>query len=288
MAQFFDYRVSGGVGGETLIAAWSTKEPCLAVASDNNSVTLFSDEVRRRAAVLAVAALCSMLPASVWLWACVAPWWPCYCATGVTRPRLASVSANAGKVCSPAVLTRLCWLRALRGDTCQGERMYKPISRACAPVALAWRPGTDLLASGWQDGTIQVVSMGNMQPKEDQVVHSSPITCLKWTADGKRLISGDQSGVVGVWKPDGRGRLTPICHYNKMGSVDHVVFVTDSTTQAKGYVGVVVSMAVLVTAVIFGAGLTGVACRVPSWTAPQDGGGEEDRDSRHHLLLLWR
>lgn len=70
--------------------------------------------------------------------------------------------------------------------------------------------------------------MSNMQPKEDQVVHSSPITCLKWTADGTRLISGDQSGVVGVWKPDGRGRLSPICHYNKPGAVNHVVFVSNA------------------------------------------------------------
>ena len=110
----------------------------------------------------------------------------------------------------------------------QGERVGKPIQRTCAPVALAWQPGSKLLASGWQDGTIQIINMSNMQPKEDQVVHSSPITCLKWTADGTRLISGDQSGVVGVWKPDGRGRLSPICHYNKPGAVNHVVFVSNA------------------------------------------------------------
>ena len=45
MAQFFDYRVSGGTGGETLTSAWCTAEPVLAVASTHNAIQLFSDEV---------------------------------------------------------------------------------------------------------------------------------------------------------------------------------------------------------------------------------------------------
>ena len=45
MAQFFDYRVSGGTGGETLTAAWCTKESVVAIAADNNAVQLFNDEV---------------------------------------------------------------------------------------------------------------------------------------------------------------------------------------------------------------------------------------------------
>jgi len=118
----------------------------------------------------------------------------------------------------------------------QGDKVGKPITRNCSAVSLSWRPNTDTLASGWQDGTVQIININNMQPKEDQHVHNGPVACLAWTADGKRLISGDQSGTVGVWKPDSRGRLTPICHYNKSGSIDHVVFVPEQqeSSERKG------------------------------------------------------
>lgn len=108
-----------------------------------------------------------------------------------------------------------------------------------------------MLASGWQDGTIQVWAISRPTPKEDQVVHSGAVCLIKWTPTGHRLITGDrvrptcvasligqrttnsfallgaldtQNGVVGVWKPDGRGRLTPIIQYAKMGPITHCVF----------------------------------------------------------------
>ena len=45
MAKFFDYRTNG-LRGETLAAAWCSKDQKLAVATNGNNIQLFNEEVR--------------------------------------------------------------------------------------------------------------------------------------------------------------------------------------------------------------------------------------------------
>ncbi|XP_068452167.1 intraflagellar transport protein 140 homolog, partial [Clinocottus analis] len=75
------------------------------------------------------------------------------------------------------------------------------------PTVLRWHPIKPVLALGWENGQVVLLT----HPSGDQTVlpsiHVACITLLEWSSSGSRLVTGDQTGVLAVWKVDARGRL---------------------------------------------------------------------------------
>lgn len=89
---------------------------------------------------------------------------------------------------------------------------------------LSWHPRLNLLACGWDDGTVGVWGDKERVFREDSATHKAPITLLTFSPEGSRLISGDSNGLLVVWAVDHRGRLQLACKYEKKGSITHLVF----------------------------------------------------------------
>jgi intraflagellar transport protein 140 len=89
---------------------------------------------------------------------------------------------------------------------------------------LHWHPRFQLLAGGWDDGTVTVWGDKERVMREESHTHKAPITLLTFSPDGSRLITGDANGLLVVWAVDHRGRLQVACRYEKKGSITHLVF----------------------------------------------------------------
>ncbi|XP_071318478.1 intraflagellar transport protein 140 homolog [Trachinotus anak] len=85
-------------------------------------------------------------------------------------------------------------------ESCHVERQHQP-------TVLRWHPTKPVLALGWENGEVVLLT----HPSGDQTVlpstHAACITLLEWSSSGSRLVSGDQTGALAVWKVDARGRL---------------------------------------------------------------------------------
>ncbi|XP_044193260.1 intraflagellar transport protein 140 homolog [Thunnus albacares] len=85
-------------------------------------------------------------------------------------------------------------------ESCHIERPYQP-------TVLRWHPTKPVLALGWENGEVLLLT----HPSGDQTVlpnaHTASITLLEWSSSGSRLVTGDQTGALAVWKVDARGRL---------------------------------------------------------------------------------
>ncbi|XP_074520074.1 intraflagellar transport protein 140 homolog [Halichoeres trimaculatus] len=81
------------------------------------------------------------------------------------------------------------------------------LERPHQPTLLRWHPIKPVLAVGWEKGEVLLLT----HPSGDQTVvpstHAAPITMLEWSSSGSRLVTGDQTGALAVWKVDARGRL---------------------------------------------------------------------------------
>ncbi|KAM6898009.1 intraflagellar transport protein 140 homolog [Lycodopsis pacificus] len=85
-------------------------------------------------------------------------------------------------------------------DSCHLERPHQP-------TVLRWHPIKPVLALGWENGEVVLLT----HPSGDQTVlpsaHAAGITLLEWSSSGSRLVTGDQTGALAVWRVDARGRL---------------------------------------------------------------------------------
>ncbi|XP_034049465.1 intraflagellar transport protein 140 homolog [Thalassophryne amazonica] len=85
-------------------------------------------------------------------------------------------------------------------ESCHVERPHQP-------SALRWHPTKPVLALGWENGEVLLLT----HPSGDRTIlpsaHAACITLLEWSSSGSRLVTGDQTGVLAVWKLDARGRL---------------------------------------------------------------------------------
>uniref|UniRef100_A0A7N6FI41 Intraflagellar transport 140 homolog (Chlamydomonas) n=1 Tax=Anabas testudineus TaxID=64144 RepID=A0A7N6FI41_ANATE len=125
---------------------------------------------------------------------------------------------------STDVPSQICWHsavpvlavasnRATSGGTVdlylqQGEYVENcHLERSHQPTVLRWHPTKPVLALGWENGEIVLLT----HPSGDQTVlpntHTASITLLEWSSSGSRLVTGDQTGALAVWKVDARGRL---------------------------------------------------------------------------------
>jgi len=62
-------------------------------------------------------------------------------------------------------------------------------------TGLAWHPTKKLLVTGWENGELRVWA-GDPEFISAQAVHQAPITILRWSNLGGRLVSGDAVCVV--------------------------------------------------------------------------------------------
>ncbi|KAM9426484.1 intraflagellar transport protein 140 homolog [Pholidichthys leucotaenia] len=94
------------------------------------------------------------------------------------------------------------------------------VDRPHLPTVLRWHPTKPVLAVGWDNGKVVLLTY----PSGDQTevlpgIHTNCITVLEWSSFGSRLVTGDENGSLAVWKLDAKGRLhgdPPATHgYNK-------------------------------------------------------------------------
>ncbi|TRY92904.1 hypothetical protein DNTS_005716, partial [Danionella cerebrum] len=82
------------------------------------------------------------------------------------------------------------------------------IERGFSPALFRWHPTKPLLAVGWETGETLLLS----HPSGEHTLlpgntHTACITVLEWSSNGSRLVTGDQAGVMTVWRVDARGKL---------------------------------------------------------------------------------
>lgn len=74
-------------------------------------------------------------------------------------------------------------------ESCHLERPHQP-------TALRWHPTKAMLALGWENGDVVLLT----HPSGDQTVlpstHKACITLLEWSSSGTRLVTGDQVSVL--------------------------------------------------------------------------------------------
>uniref|UniRef100_A0A8C7HNX3 Intraflagellar transport 140 n=1 Tax=Oncorhynchus kisutch TaxID=8019 RepID=A0A8C7HNX3_ONCKI len=90
----------------------------------------------------------------------------------------------------------------------QGEHVGScHVDRPFQPTVLCWHPTKPLLALGWETGEVLLLTHPSGEQTPLPVTHTACITLLEWSSSGSRLITGDQMGVLALWKVDARGRL---------------------------------------------------------------------------------
>lgn len=110
----------------------------------------------------------------------------------------------------------------------EGEEVTEAVQvRNIACTSLCWHPHSKVLAAGWDDGSLTFQEPGSSSSREDREVHrGGAILCIVFNPAGSRCITTDNNGVVAVWKTDGRGAMSQMCHYRKTGPHDKVIFRT--------------------------------------------------------------
>uniref|UniRef100_A0A673Y600 Intraflagellar transport 140 n=1 Tax=Salmo trutta TaxID=8032 RepID=A0A673Y600_SALTR len=90
----------------------------------------------------------------------------------------------------------------------QGEHVGScHVDRPFQPTVLRWHPTKPLLALGWETGEVLLLTHPSGEQTPLPATHTACITLLEWSSSGSRLITGDQMGVLALWKVDARGRL---------------------------------------------------------------------------------
>ncbi|KAG8009125.1 hypothetical protein GBF38_011739 [Nibea albiflora] len=85
-------------------------------------------------------------------------------------------------------------------ESCHLERPHQP-------TVLRWHPTKPVLALGWENGEVVLLTHPVGHQTVLPITHAACITLLEWSGSGSRLVTGDQTGALAVWKVDARGRL---------------------------------------------------------------------------------
>ena len=108
------------------------------------------------------------------------------------------------------------------------ESESRPIDRNAEPTALAWHHRGQLVAVGWDDGVVTLRRLDG-DSRDSPSVHRVAVRFVEWSAQGNRFVTGDDEGVIGVWRAENRGHLSPISQYRKRDApMTHCVFVSPS------------------------------------------------------------
>uniref|UniRef100_A0AAV2LFL9 Telomere length regulation protein TEL2 homolog n=1 Tax=Knipowitschia caucasica TaxID=637954 RepID=A0AAV2LFL9_KNICA len=85
-------------------------------------------------------------------------------------------------------------------ERCHIERPYQP-------TVVLWHPTKPVLAVGWENGEVMLLTYPSGEHTALPSTHSVSCSLLQWSGFGSRLVTGDQNGVLAVWNIDGKGRL---------------------------------------------------------------------------------
>ncbi|CAF0790150.1 unnamed protein product [Brachionus calyciflorus] len=99
------------------------------------------------------------------------------------------------------------------------------IQRATSPVNLLWHPKKKILLTCWGDGEITSWNDNTKRLESFTGVHQNTVETICWSSNGTRLITGDTSGLVVVWKTDSNGKLVspPISQFQINEKVTDIV-----------------------------------------------------------------
>lgn len=75
---------------------------------------------------------------------------------------------------------------------------------------LAWHPKGNVIAAGASDSTVWMwnIPLGNVMNVFSG--HTGPVTCGRWTHDGKKLITASEDGTLLVWDPRNASALSKL------------------------------------------------------------------------------
>ncbi|XP_052768007.1 intraflagellar transport protein 140 homolog [Mya arenaria] len=129
----------------------------------------------------------------------------------------------------------------------EGEKLLNvKLHRSCAVTSTSWHPTKRIIAVGFENGELLIWNNADHELFEGLPLHKHAITVMHWSSNGSRLISGDKSGVVMVWKADSKGRLqqNPLHQHHCQEPLAQVIFkpvpppdpATDITQLAKAAV----------------------------------------------------
>ncbi|XP_071443964.1 intraflagellar transport protein 140 homolog [Hetaerina americana] len=117
------------------------------------------------------------------------------------------------------------------------EGINFPTHASAQVTSLTWHPTRLQLAIGWENGDLQVWTDGQEDFFSVDSPHRDPVTLLKWSNQGLRLISADTSGSVIGWKADTRGKLQTVFHHELKDPVSQITFRRTSASSAIDFSG---------------------------------------------------
>ncbi|XP_064178375.1 intraflagellar transport protein 140 homolog isoform X2 [Anguilla rostrata] len=125
---------------------------------------------------------------------------PCQIAWHSTHPVLAVASASS----TAGGCVDLYLQQGEHVASCHAERSLQP-------SVLRWHPSRSTLAVGWESGEVLLLTHPAGEQSSLPATHSACVTLLDWSSTGSRLVTGDQMGVLALWKLDPRGRVQGSC-----------------------------------------------------------------------------
>ncbi|XP_064637216.1 intraflagellar transport protein 140 homolog [Lineus longissimus] len=108
----------------------------------------------------------------------------------------------------------------------EGEVLpHGEFQRSSPPTCVRWHPTKKIVAIGWDTGEIIVWNEHERELHDVPTVHRTDIKAMEWSSSGTRLLTGDSSGFILVFKVDARGRVQhiPLCQHNVHEGVTKVL-----------------------------------------------------------------
>jgi WD40 repeat protein len=113
-----------------------------------------------------------------------------------------------------------------------GTSLYTYRGHTSTVETVAWSPDGKRIASGGDDGTVQVWDAATGGHVFTYSGHSDRVRCAVWSPDGKRLVSGSADATAQLWDPStARSILTYRGH---RGAVNAVAWSPDGKRLASG------------------------------------------------------
>jgi intraflagellar transport protein 140 len=81
------------------------------------------------------------------------------------------------------------------------------IQRIQPPSTLIWHPKKKIFIVGWEGGELTTWNDNTKRLESYIGLHQDTVTSMCWSSNGTRLITGDASGLVNIWKTDLNGKI---------------------------------------------------------------------------------
>lgn len=86
-------------------------------------------------------------------------------------------------------------------------------------TTMAWHPFLPLIGIGSKSGAITTYSYETKHPKETSKAHGAPVSCLAYSSNGRRLVSGDEMGKTCIFRDS-----VLRCSFDKGAKISHLCF----------------------------------------------------------------